>query len=249
MKLRKAAIVAVLASSAIGIAAGTANAAPAVAAPVPTDPQQFVANAAAVFNGVVNPASVPAGQPAPVLDTPLGSISVQGGRLQVGAPDGSVIAAAPAPATPAAVAANPDLVDDVAARPVPVTPVLDYGWKTEGDREQWAFKRAQDSVSLAASIAGATGAAGGGLIGCGIGGAVGAVGGGVALPVFGLPMGALAGCLVGATTGAALGGLVTAAAVTLPVAVAAGIGYYQTISSPFVPPKSSPQKVEIVNSN
>ena len=250
MKIRKLAAVSALTIAALGVAGGTAYAEPTAVEPspvvAPADPAGFVNFVAAQ---ILDPSANAA-----TLSTPLGSLTVSDGQIAASTPAGDEIGAVSlAPVNEIArnlgqgqvleQAADALVTDPVAAtRPVPVTPVLDYGWKTEGEREQWAFKRAQDSIALAASIAAATGAVGGGLVGCAIGGVV----AGVPLAVFGLLPGAVAGCLVGATTGAALGAIVTAGVVTVPVAIAAGIGYFTTINSPFVPPKSSPQKVQIV---
>jgi len=244
MKIRKLAAISALTIAALGVAGGTANADPASTpvAPAPNSaPVAPIGSDAAKFMNFVaaqalNPAAQPAGQPA-TISTPIGSLSVGNGQIQASTPSGQVVGSVPAPV-------GQPQVNAVAARPVPVTPVLDYGWKTEGDREQWAFKRAQDSITTAAAVAGATGLAGGAAIGCGAGAVFGTV---ATLPAFGLLGGGpLIGCLVGAPIGAALGGMVTAAVVTLPVAVAAGIGYFNTVNSPFVPPQSSPQKVIIV---
>ena len=271
MKFRKAAVVAVLATSAVGVAAGTANAAPtvsdpapAIAAPaVPASPQQMIADASALVNRVIDPASVPADAPAPVLNTPIGSVTVADGQLRASNTAGQVVAAAPvAPVAQAAevavpdqakqslsaVAGDPNVVNDVAARPVPVTPVLDYGWKTEAEREQWAFARAKDSISTAASVATPIGIVGGGVVGCAVFGALGAGVGAITVAGVGGIPGALGGCILGSAVGVGIGAIAANALITLPVAIAAGIGYYQTVTSPFVPPKpAAPQKVVIVD--
>ncbi len=243
MKIRKLAAVSALTIAALGVAGGTAVADPATTPAPPTPNSAPVAPSvsdAAKFMSFVaaqalNP-SAPLGGPAPTLSTPIGSLSVGDGQLQASTASGQVVGS-----VPIAQVGQPQ-VNAVAARPVPVTPVLDYGWKTEGDREQWAFKRAQDSISTAAAISGAVGAVGGGAVGCVIGG-IGATAATGPFAILGTP---IAGCLLGAAAGATLGGLVTAAVVTIPVAVAAGIGYFQTVNSPFVAPKSSPQKVIVV---
>ena len=227
MKIRKLAAVSALTIGALGVAGGTAYAEPAVADPSPVvapagDPSAFVNFVAAqILSPSENSATV---------NTPLGSLTVVDGQIQASTPTGEVLGSASlAPATDIArtlgqsqildQASDALVTDPVAAtRPVPVTPVLDYGWKTEGEREQWAFKRAQDTIALTATVSSSLGAVGGAGIGC----------------------------LVGAPVGAVLGGFVTGAVVTIPVAIASGVGYFNTINSPFVAPKSSPQKVQIV---
>lgn len=254
MKIRKLAAVSALTIGALAVAGGTAYADPAA----PVEPSPVVAPAgdpSAFVNFVAAQILDPSANSASV-NTPLGSLTVTDGQIQATAPTGEVLGSASlAPATDLARALGQGDVLDRAAdalatdpaaatRPVPVTPVLDYGWKTEGEREQWAFKRAQDSIATAAAVAAATGLAGGAVVGCGAGALFGTV---ATLPAFGLLGGGpLIGCLLGAPLGAALGGMVTAAVVTVPVAIASGVGYFNTINSPFVPPKSSPQKVQIV---
>lgn len=245
MKIRKLAAISALTIAALGVAGGTAVADPASTpvapapnsapvAPIVSDAAKFMSFVAAQ---ALNP-SAPLGGQAPTLSTPIGSLSVDNGQVQASTASGQVVGS-----VPIAPVAAPQ-VNAVAARPVPVTPVLDYGWKTEGDREQWAFKRAQDSIATTAAVATAIGVAGGGIIGCGAGAIFGTV---ATLPAFGLAGGGpLIGCLVGAPLGVGLGAIAVNAVVTLPVAVAAGIGYFQTVNSPFVPPKSSPQKVIVV---
>ena len=256
MKISKFAATGVMTIAALGIAGGTVHADPApapvptpAAAPAPGDLNAFV-------NFVASQALTPSNQSV-TIDTPLGSVTVGNGSVSATAVTGQNIETSLKPVTDiatsfvspevlpqaAAVLAGPDAVHE-AANPLSnaVTPVLDYGWKTEGDREQWAFKRAQDSIATAAALATVAGVVGGGVVGCGIGAVVGTA----ALPVFAIIAGPLGGCLVGATTGVALGAIAANALITLPVAVAAGIGYLNTINTPFVAPKSSPQKVQIV---
>ena len=260
MKISKFAATSALTIAALGIAGGTVHADPApapaptpAAAPAPGDLNAFV-------NFVAAQALTPSNQQVTV-DTPLGSITVGNGEVSATAVTGQNIETSLKPVTDiasslvspevlpqaAAVLSSPDGIHN-AANPLSnaVTPVLDYGWKTEGDREQWAFKRAQDSIATAAAISTVAGSVGGGVLGCAIFGIAGAGVGSVTIPVFGAVPGALGGCLLGVPLGVGVGAVAANALITLPVAVASGIGYLQTINTPFVPPKSSPQKVQIV---
>ncbi|NMN95237.1 hypothetical protein [Antrihabitans stalactiti] len=257
MKISKFAATSALTIAALGIAGGTVHADPApapaptpAAAPAPGDLNAFV-------NFVAAQALTPSTQQV-TIDTPLGSVTVGNGEVSATAVTGQNIETSLKPVTdiassvispnvlPQAAAAlqTPDPLH-AAANPLSnaVTPVLDYGWKTEGDREQWAFKRAQDSIATAAAIATVVGSVGGGAVGCAIGAAIGVPF--ALVPVtLGLPL--VAGCLGGAVLGTPIGAIAANALVTLPVAVAAGIGYLNTVNTPFVAPKSSPQKVQIV---
>lgn len=258
MRIRKLAAVSILTIGALGVAGGTAYADPAADPVVDPTPVATTINDPATFVNFVAAQILDPNANTATVNTPIGSLTVGDGQIEASTTTGDVVGSVPlAPATEIAQnlgqgeileqAADALVTDPVAAtRPVPVTPVLDYGWKTEGEREQWAFSRAQNSISLAAAIATVTGSIGGGLLGCAIFGAGGAAVGSVTLPAIGAVPGAIGGCVLGVPIGVGIGAVAANLLITAPVAIAAGIGYFNTINTPFVPPKSSPQKVQIV---
>ncbi|MFE3190606.1 hypothetical protein ACFXHA_16455 [Nocardia sp. NPDC059240] len=112
-------------------------------------------------------------------------------------------------------------------------------WKTPYDREQAAWNRMKDTISVGATIGTLVGGIGGAAVGCALGGI--AVGAGASLATgiigglfFFLP-GAVVGCLAGAAAMGALGAIAGMILVTAPVAIAAAVQYFTTINQPFVP--------------
>ncbi|RMI34234.1 hypothetical protein [Nocardia stercoris] len=119
-------------------------------------------------------------------------------------------------------------------------------WKTPYDREQAAFNRLKDTISMGATIGAAVGAIGGAALGCVLGGV--AVGGGATLAtgiiggIFSFLPGALVGCIAGAAATGFLGTIGGALLVTIPVAIGAAIQYFTTTNEPFNPPAPAPAK-------
>ncbi|WP_040805901.1 hypothetical protein [Nocardia concava] len=112
-------------------------------------------------------------------------------------------------------------------------------WKTPYDREQAAWNRMKDTISIGATIGTLVGGIGGAAVGCALGGI--AVGSGATLATgiigglfFFLP-GAVVGCLAGAAAMGALGAVGGMILVTAPVAIAAAVQYFTTINEPFTP--------------
>ncbi|MFE3755340.1 hypothetical protein ACFXO9_13625 [Nocardia tengchongensis] len=112
-------------------------------------------------------------------------------------------------------------------------------WKTPYDREQAAWNRMKDTISVGATIGTLVGGVGGAAVGCALGGI--AVGGGATLAtgiiggLFSFLPGAVVGCLAGAAAMGALGAIGGLLLVTAPVAIAAAIQYFTTINQPFTP--------------
>ncbi|MET9487370.1 hypothetical protein [Nocardia sp. NPDC006630] len=112
-------------------------------------------------------------------------------------------------------------------------------WKTPYDREQAAWGRMRDTISVGAAIGTLVGGLGGGAVGCVIGGVVGA--GAAAAAIVGLfgPIvpAAVLGCIGGMAAIGFLGTLAGQLLVTAPVAILAAVQYFTTINQPLVPAK------------
>lgn len=184
-----------------------------------------------------------------IISTDAGSMGVEDGVFKIKAPNGDTVAGV-------------DLkfrVDDfefpiaadIADRTATLTPQLDIDravyrpvalpfedstqFKTPFDREQAAFNRMKDTITLGASGGTLAGGMGGAAVGCLLGGIAGAtVAGATIIGLFGpiLPA-ALLGCLGGIAGFGALGTLAGQLLVTAPVAVLAAVQYFSTITQPF----------------
>jgi hypothetical protein len=142
---------------------------------------------------------------------------------------------------------------DIAGRSATLTPQFDVAhavyqpvalpyedtapWKTSYDREQAAWSRLRDTVTMGATIGTLVGGLSGGAVGCVLGGIAGAtVAAASIVGLFGafVPA-AVIGCLGGVIAVGALGTLAGQLLVTAPVAVLAAIQYFTTINQPFTP--------------
>ncbi|QIS08130.1 hypothetical protein [Nocardia arthritidis] len=235
MLMRKFAATSALVIAALGVTAGTVNAQPAEQVGVSVAQSPDNANAT-------------------VIKTDSGSIDVEDGVLKIKAADGTVMAG-----TPLTFRVNDfefPIAANVADKSVTLTPQYDMDhatykpvalpyedvapWKTPYDREQAAWNRMKDEISLAATVATVVGTIGGATVGCVLGGIVGAtVAAATIAGLFGpfIPA-ALVGCIGGAATAAPLGGIATNILITAPVAIAAAVQYFTTINAPFTPAPS-----------
>ena len=100
----KIAATAVLAIGALGLATGTANAAPAQVAPTPVAPAQSTVISTEVLPGVHYTSDI--SDHSVVLSTGLGTLTTQGTQFQVTDPQGKTVAGAPFAAKPGAVKAT-----------------------------------------------------------------------------------------------------------------------------------------------
>ncbi|MFE3191333.1 hypothetical protein ACFXHA_20145 [Nocardia sp. NPDC059240] len=229
--MRKFTTVALLLAATAGVAAG-----PAGAAPAGTD------------SGVINYTNQ-ATDTGAVIRTDAGSLVVEDGALKIKAADGTMVAGT----------ALTFRVDDfefpiaaaVADRTATLTPQFDEShavykpvalpyedqapWKTQYDREQAAWNRLRDTVSMGATIGTLVGGLGGAALGCVLGGVVFAAATAPLATMFGV--GPVAGCLIGASTVGFLGTIAGQVFVTAPVAIASAIQYFTTINQPFTPAK------------
>lgn len=239
MKIRKAAAVSAMTIAALGLAAGTASAAPAATSPTlnPTVNMQTAPSINYTAHG--NDTSA-------VLTTDAGSLVVADNQLQIRAADGTVVGGVPlelriddismpivADITGNTATLTPDPARAI-YKPVALPFQESAPWKTPYEREQAAWSRMASTITTGSAVGAIVGAVGAGLTGCVAGGALGAVGG-FAFLLAGAVPGALIGCLAGAATFAPVGTAAGAILVSGPVAIAAAIQYFTTINEPFTP--------------
>ncbi|QBS42378.1 hypothetical protein [Nocardia sp. CS682] len=240
MLMRKFAATSALLIAALGVTAGTVNAAPAPEAE----------------SGAVNfTASSTATQS--IITTDAGSMVVEDGIFKIKAANGTTIA-------------GTDLkfrVDefefpiaaDISDRTATLTPQIDMDkatykpvalpfedkapWKSEYDREQAAWSRLTSTISMGATVGTLVGGLGGAAVGCVLGGILGATAASATIiGLFGpfLPAAAI-GCLGGIIAVGALGTVAGQILVTAPVAIGAAIQYFTTINQPFNAPPAPPK--------
>ncbi|MGV9674530.1 hypothetical protein ACWDSJ_04545 [Nocardia sp. NPDC003482] len=231
MKMRKFAATSALVIAALGVTAGTVHAAPAAADVID-------------FKSTTTPEST-------VISTDAGSMVVEDGVFKIKAADGTTVAG-----TELKFRVDDfefPIAADIADHTATLTPRFDTehavykpvalpyedqaNWKTPYDREQAAWKRMVDTISMGATIGTLTGGLTGGAVGCVLGGIAGAtVAAAAIVGLFGafLPAAAV-GCLGGIIAVGALGTLVGQLLVTAPVAILAANQYFTTINQPFEP--------------
>ncbi|WP_067840534.1 hypothetical protein [Nocardia lijiangensis] len=235
MKITKFAIAAAFLTSTIGIAAGTASAAP------------LADTAPAAINFTAN-----ATENTSIVSVDAGALVVEDNALKIKAADGTVVAGTPLTLRidefefPIAAAISgrtatltPQLsMDEAVYQPVALPFEDKAPWKSEYEREQAAWSRMTSTISMGASIGTLVGGLGGGAVGCVLGGIVGAtVASATIVGLFGpfIPAAAV-GCIGGIIAVGALGTLAGQIFVTAPVAIGAAIQYFTTINQPFNPP-------------
>ncbi|MFE3053127.1 hypothetical protein [Nocardia sp. NPDC059239] len=231
MKMRKFAGIAALTIAATGVTAGTAYAGPAK-----TDDGAISYTAQTTDAGTV-------------IRTDAGSIVVEDGALKIKAANGTTVAGTElkfrvddfefpiaAQVSDRTATLTPQLdVDHAVYKPVALPYEDQAPWKTQYDREQAAWNRLRDTISLGATVGTLVGGLGGAALGCIAGIGVGLVATGALATLFGA--GPLAGCVVGAATVGFLGTIAGQLFVTAPVAIAAAVQYFTTINQPFTPAK------------
>ncbi|KZM68301.1 hypothetical protein [Nocardia terpenica] len=234
MLMRKFAATSVMLIAALGVTAGTANAAPADDA------------------GAVNYKATTTDK-STIIQTDAGSLDVENGVFKIKAADGATLAG-----TDLKFRVDDfefPIAADIAGRTATLTPQFDLAhavykpvdlpyqdtapWKTPYDREQAAWNRMKDTIATGATIGTLIGGLGGGAVGCVLGGIAGAtVATAAIVGLFGafVPA-AVIGCLGGIIAVGALGTLAGQLLVTAPVAIAAAVQYFTTINAPFTPAK------------
>jgi hypothetical protein len=231
MLMRKFAATSALLIAAMGVTAGTVNAAP-------VEEAAAINYTAEVIDGDKS-----------VITTDAGSLVVEEGVFKIKAANGTTVAGAP-------LAFRLDefefpIAAEISGNTATLSPVLDpakavykpvalpyedsAGFKTEYAREQAAWSRMTSTISMGATIATLVGGLTGAGIGCVAGAAAGLVATGVLLALFGA--GPIAGCVVGAAGVGVIGTLIGQIFITAPVAIGAVIQYFTTITAPFTPAK------------
>ncbi|WP_433197540.1 hypothetical protein ACQP1G_01290 [Nocardia sp. CA-107356] len=233
MRITKFAATSALLIAAIGVTAGTVNAAPAQDAPI-----NFTAHATDTQS---------------IISIDQGSLVVEDNTLEIKAANGTTVAG-----TPLTFRVDDfefPMAAEIADHTATLTPQLDMAhatykpvalpyedkapFKNEYDRELAAFNRMKDTISMGATIGTLVGGLGGGAVGCVLGGIAGAtVASAAIIGLFGafIPAAAI-GCLGGIVAVGALGVLAGQILVTAPVAIGAAIQYFATTSAPFAAPK------------
>ncbi|GAB3211166.1 hypothetical protein [Nocardia tengchongensis] len=233
MRLKNFTAVSALVIAAMGVTAGTVNAAPA-----------------ADNNGAINYTATTS-ETNSVIRTDAGSLVVENGNFVIKAANGNVVAGMPlsfkvddftfpiaAEIADHTATLTPQFdMDHATYTPANVKDVaLPYEdqapWKSDYDREQAAWNRMKDTISLGATVATLVGGLGGAALGCAIGGVVFAAATAPLATMFGV--GPLAGCFIGASTVGFLGTIAGQLLVTAPVSIAAAIQYFTTINQPHI---------------
>ncbi|MCX0270177.1 hypothetical protein NLM24_05550 [Nocardia zapadnayensis] len=239
MLVRSLTTMSTLLIAALGIASGSAHAAP-------TDPPAPVGFTAEVVDGHS------------VVTTDSGSMVVEDGTFKIKAADGTVVAGTPltfrldefefpiaAEISGHTATLTPQLDPDRAVyRPAALPHQETAPWKTPYDREVAAFTRLKDTIATGAAIGTAVGGLGGAAVGCVLGGIAGAtVAAATIVGLFGpfVPA-AVIGCLGGIVAIGALGTVAGQLFVTAPVIIGAVIQYVTTINEPFPPNGSGPAR-------
>ncbi|MEU4418554.1 hypothetical protein [Nocardia salmonicida] len=226
MKITKFALLASTVSVALGIAAGTSHAAPAVDESI-----NYTATTTKTET---------------IIGTDAGSMVVEDGVFKIKAANGATVAGSE-------LSFRVDefvfpIAADISGRTATLTPQFDLAhatykpvalpfedkapWKNEYDREQAAWSRLGSTISLGAAIAALVGGLGGAAVGCVLGGVAGVALTGPLSLMLGAPVGAVGGCIAGALAIGSLGTIAGQLLITAPVAIMAAVQYFTTINSP-----------------
>ncbi|WP_405159567.1 hypothetical protein OG203_24185 [Nocardia sp. NBC_01499] len=233
MIAKKFAATSALLIAALGVTAGTVNAAPA---PQGDEAINFTAQA-------VDSTSI--------IKTDAGSMVIEDGVFKIKAANGTTVAGTPlkfrVDEFEYPIAANisgntatltPQFEMDKATYKPVALPFEDKApWKSDYDREQAAWSRMTSTISMGATIGTLVGGLGGAAVGCVLGGILGATAASATIVgMFGpfIPAAAI-GCLGGIIAVGALGTVAGQILVTAPVAIGAAIQYFATLAQPSVP--------------
>ncbi|MBF6436477.1 hypothetical protein [Nocardia cyriacigeorgica] len=228
MKFTKLALITVAATTALGVTAATAQAAP--------EPEAVGFTATAT-------------ETSSVISTDAGSLVVEDRVLKIKAPNGTVLAGTPL--TFRVDEFEFPIAAEISGRTATLTPQFDLAhaayrpvalpfedkatYKSEYEREKDAWSRMTSTIGLGASIAALVGGIGGAAVGCVLGGIAGAtVASATIVGLFGpfIPAAAV-GCIGGVLAVGSLGAVVGQILITAPVAIGAAIQYFTTINAPF----------------
>ncbi|MFE3227772.1 hypothetical protein [Nocardia sp. NPDC059228] len=232
MRLKNFAAVSALVVAALGVTAGTVNAAPAAD------------NAAINYTATNSETNT-------IIHTDGGSMVVENGNFLIKAANGNILAGMPlkvqvddftfpiaAEISDHTATLTPQYdMDHAVYTPANVKDVsLPYEdqapWKSDYDREQAAWNRMKDTIAMGATVATLVGGLGAAAVGCVLGFGVAGLASAPLAALFGA--GPLIGCLVGASTVGFLGTIAGQLFITAPVAIAAAIQYFTTINQPHI---------------
>ncbi|MET8426483.1 hypothetical protein [Nocardia sp. NPDC004860] len=232
MRLKNFAAVSALVVAALGVTAGTVNAAPAAD------------NAAINYTATNSETNT-------IIHTDGGSMVVENGNFLIKAANGNILAGMPlkvqvddftfpiaAEISDHTATLTPQYdMDHAVYTPANVKDVsLPYEdqapWKSDYDREQAAWNRMKDTIAMGATVATLVGGLGAAAVGCVLGFGLAGLASAPLAALFGA--GPLIGCLVGASTVGFLGTIAGQLFITAPVAIAAAIQYFTTINQPHI---------------
>lgn len=227
MNIKKLAVTSALVIAAMGITAGTANAAPA-----PADAPAASTQAQQAINYTVARAG-----DAVLVTTDAGSITTSGNQLEVRDGQGNVVTGVPltyqlnGQAFPIAAQVNGNTATlTPSVNPAQATAATDIALPLSDVDLPAAVASVKDQISLAASV--------GGIVGAIVAGGTGCILGAVALTAATIPLAALlgagpvAGCLAGAVMLAPVGALGGAIFVGGPVVLASAFQFAQVLQAP-----------------
>lgn len=240
MLMRKFAATSALLIAALGVTAGTVNAAPAEpAAPAqPVGVNAHSTDTQSIFT--IDSGSIVVENDTLKIKDSAGTV-VAGTELKFRLEDYELPIAAEISGRTATLTPQLD-VDKAVYKPVALPYENQAPWKNEYDRELAAFNRLKDTISVGATVGTLVGGISGAAIGCVLGGIVGAtVASATLVGLFGpfIPAAAL-GCVGGMAAIGFLGTLIGQIFITAPVAIAAAIQYIATTTAP--PPAPAPAK-------
>ncbi|WP_405133954.1 hypothetical protein [Nocardia sp. NBC_01388] len=234
MLMRKFAATSALLIAAMGVTAGTVNAAPAADANAPIN-----------YTATTSDTNT-------IIKTDGGSMVVENGQFKIKAANGATIAgtdlnfrvddfqfpiAAEIKDNVATLTPQFDM-DHAVYKPVALPYENQAPWKSDYDREQAAFNRMKDTIGTGATIGTLVGGIGGAALGCVLGGIAGAtVAAATIVGMFGpfVPA-AVIGCLGGMAAIGFLGTIAGQLFVTAPVAILAAVQYFTTTTEPSITP-------------
>ncbi|QLY31209.1 hypothetical protein [Nocardia huaxiensis] len=237
MLMRKFAATSALVIAAMGITAGTVNAAPAA---------EPAANDAINYSATTTETNT-------VIRTDAGSMVVEDGVFKIKAANGTTVAGTelkfrvddfefPIAADIAGNTATltPEFnVEHAVYKPVALPYEDQAPWKNDYEREQAAFNRLKDTIGMGATIGTLVGGIGGAALGCVLGGIAGAtIASATIVGLFGpfVPA-AVVGCIAGMGAVGFLGTLAGQLFITAPVAILAAVQYFTTVNSGMTPGK------------
>ncbi|MFB8008074.1 hypothetical protein ACFVUS_20090 [Nocardia sp. NPDC058058] len=228
MLSKKFAATAALVIAALGVATGTAGAAPEAA------------DAGAINYTATNTDTNT------VIRTDAGSMVVEDGVFKIKAANGTTVAGTElsfrvddyvfpiaAEIKDHTATLTPEFVADKGVyKPINLPYENQAPWKSDYDREQAAWNRMTQTITMGATIGTLVGGIGGAAVGCVIGGVAGAVLTGALTAMFGALPAGIVGCIAGMSVIGFLGTLAGQILVTAPVAIIAAFNYFTTINQP-----------------